>query len=49
MSAQDLPQVTLYGDPGGRWWVASREEGRFTLRLAQPAPADAAFGYLILR
>jgi len=49
MPAQGQPLVTLYGDPGGRWWIGAREAGRFTIVLAQPAPSDLDFGYLLQR
>jgi hypothetical protein len=39
------PLVTFYGDPGSRSWIAARGDGWFTLRLAEPAPADVSFGW----
>ncbi len=41
------PLVTFYGDPGSRSWIAARGDGWFTLRLAEPAPADVSFGWQV--
>jgi hypothetical protein len=49
MAPDALPHVTLYGDPGARWWIAARGEGFFTLSLAQPAAADTPFGFMLTR
>ncbi len=39
------PLITFYGDAGSRSWIAAKGEGWFTLRLAEPAPADVHFGW----
>jgi hypothetical protein len=45
LRADSNPLVTFYGDPGSRSWVSARGDGWFTLRLAEPAPADVHFGW----
>ncbi len=45
LRADSNPLVTFYGDPGSRSWISARGDGWFTLRLAEPAPADVNFGW----
>jgi hypothetical protein len=42
------PLITFYGDPGSRSWIEAKGVGWFTLRLAEPAPADVSFGWQTL-
>lgn len=42
--------LTLRGEEAPRltWIVAGQQEGRFTIRLSDPAPSDLAFAYWIV-
>ncbi len=46
-SADALPMVTFYGNPGSWHWIAERGDGYFVVELQEPATSDVTLGYQI--